>query len=259
MVYSCRDVARRRIRQRPGWRPSFANSTITSTRPGVATARRVLDVGCGWGALAATVHGAEPDPRSGRWVDAQRGAGKILPSIACRGRRASGGWRIGGTTKLRPRTTRIISIGAFEHFAAPGDSRETRVAKYKEFFEFCRANLRRGGRLSLQTIAYLNMRREDASTFMNTGDLSGFGPAVPGGDRRGGRGQLSRLWRSATTGWIMRTPATSGHGVSRRIAPRRWRRPTRPRWPSSRNICSRDRWDFSKGKLSLLRITEKKP
>jgi cyclopropane-fatty-acyl-phospholipid synthase len=62
----------------------------------------------------------------------------------------------------------IISIGAFEHFAAPGDSRETRIAKYKEFFQFCRANLRKGGLLSLQSIAYLNMRREDASAFMNT-------------------------------------------------------------------------------------------
>jgi cyclopropane-fatty-acyl-phospholipid synthase len=134
---------------------------------GAATARRILDVGCGWGGLLARCLERNPKLESavGLTLSAEqaRHCQETLPSppVDCR----LEDWR-----DHRPAEPydAIISIGAFEHFAAPGDSRATRIAKYKAFFEFCRANLRRGGRLSLQSIAYLNMRREDASTFMNT-------------------------------------------------------------------------------------------
>jgi cyclopropane-fatty-acyl-phospholipid synthase len=134
---------------------------------GAPTARRILDVGCGWGGLLARCLERNPklEGAVGLTLSAEqaRYCNETLPPAAIECRLED--WR-----DHRPVTPyeSIISIGAFEHFAAPGDSRETRIAKYTAFFEFCRANLRRGGRLSLQSIAYLNMRREDASRFMNT-------------------------------------------------------------------------------------------
>ena len=131
-----------------------------------SSARRVLDVGCGWGGLLARCAERNPtlDGAVGLTLSAEqaRHCKENLPAlIDCR----LEDWR---DHKADVPYDSIISIGAFEHFAAPGDSQETRIAKYRAFFEFCRANLRKGGRLSLQTIAYLNMRRDQASKFMNT-------------------------------------------------------------------------------------------
>jgi cyclopropane-fatty-acyl-phospholipid synthase len=134
---------------------------------GATTARRILDVGCGWGALLKRCVERNPNVEAavGLTLSAEqaRHCTDTLrsPAIECR----LEDWR---DHQAAVPYDSIISIGAFEHFAAPRDSQETRIAKYRAFFEFCRANLRRGGLLSLQTIAYLNMRREDASAFMNT-------------------------------------------------------------------------------------------
>jgi len=134
---------------------------------GSSTASRVLDVGCGWGALLGRCVERNPKLKSGvgLTLSAEQAAYCTdtlrSPALECR----LEDWR--DHTPTAPYDC-IISIGAFEHFAAPGDNRKTRIARYKAFFEFCRSNLRRGGRLSLQTIAYLNMRREDASAFMNS-------------------------------------------------------------------------------------------
>jgi len=134
---------------------------------GAATARRVLDVGCGWGALLARC--IERNPKLEHAVGLTLSAEQkryIADSdkakrIDCRLQ----DWHDHVTDE--PYDS-IISIGAFEHFATPEDSSEEHVAKYREFFEFCRSSLRKGGVLSLQTIAYLNMRREDAAKFMST-------------------------------------------------------------------------------------------
>ena len=134
---------------------------------GAATARRILDVGCGWGGLLARCRERNPNLEAGVGLtlsaEQARYCSDTLPAPAIECRLEN--WQ---DHKAAAPYDSIISIGAFEHFAAPGDSREMRIAKYKAFFEFCRGSLRKGGRLSLQTIAYLNMRREDASTFMNT-------------------------------------------------------------------------------------------
>ena len=53
----------------------------------------------------------------------------------------------------------IISIGAFEHFGRQDHSPEERLAVYRQFLDFCRRRLNRGGKLSLQTIAYGRIRK----------------------------------------------------------------------------------------------------
>jgi cyclopropane-fatty-acyl-phospholipid synthase len=129
-----------------------------------AGAARVLDIGCGWGAVLkrlTTVHGAgravgltlsreqeewavsAPDPRievrRESWVDHAPAA----PYDA------------------------IISIGAFEHFARPEWTPEQQTLAYRRFFTRCHEWLRPGGRLSLQTIAYGNSNREESQASPN--------------------------------------------------------------------------------------------
>lgn len=47
----------------------------------------------------------------------------------------------------------IISVGAFEHFARTSAPPAEKIGRYRAFFTRCRAFLRPGGHLSLQTIA----------------------------------------------------------------------------------------------------------
>ena len=156
--------------QAPDWRAADAHPERFARRaewlPEDKNAR-ILDVGCGWGGFL--VRCLERNPNLDRAVGLTLSAEQArycsetlpCPPIECR----LEDWR---DHRAEAPYDAIISIGAFEHFAAPGDSRGARIAKYRAFFEFCRSNLRKGGLLSLQTIAYLNMRREDASKFMNT-------------------------------------------------------------------------------------------
>ncbi len=120
-----------------------------ATAAQVDGASRVLDVGCGWGALlqylvterqvghvtgltlssdqwAATAAGLHTEVRLEDWRDHQ----PPVPYNA------------------------IVSIGAFEHFARQELSREQRRAVYGAFFDRCAGWLDEGGRLSLQSIAY---------------------------------------------------------------------------------------------------------
>ncbi|MEV8034407.1 cyclopropane-fatty-acyl-phospholipid synthase family protein [Streptomyces sp. NPDC086182] len=113
-----------------------------------AGARRVLDVGCGWGSLLdrlVNTHGV------------QRAVGLTLSeSQAERLRRAAlprTEVRVENWLDHEPDEPydAIISIGAFEHFARTGLSRAERVAAYQEFFDRCRTWLPKGGRIALQT------------------------------------------------------------------------------------------------------------
>ncbi|WP_338895276.1 cyclopropane-fatty-acyl-phospholipid synthase family protein [Streptomyces sp. TG1A-60] len=113
-----------------------------------AGARRVLDVGCGWGSLLE---------RLVRTHGVQQAVGLTLSDSQAERLRELALER----TEVRVENwldhepaehyDAIISIGAFEHFARTGLSRAERVAAYREFFERCRAWLPKGGRIALQT------------------------------------------------------------------------------------------------------------
>ena len=124
----------------------------------IGAARHVLDIGCGWGSVlrelshrATRAVGLTLSDEQAAFVEAQR-----LPGTEVRTEH----W-----LHHEPDAPYdgIISIGAFEHFAGPG---EDKVAVYRDFFIRCRDWSREDGTLSLQTIAYANMSRETASEFM---------------------------------------------------------------------------------------------
>ncbi|MFF3677815.1 class I SAM-dependent methyltransferase [Streptomyces sp. NPDC002120] len=112
---------------------------------------RLLDVGCGWGGMAAhalgsgrvrqvtglTLSPAQHAHMTGRAVPG------LLPLLES--------WD--AHTAVRPYDG-IVSVGAFEHFVTDGMSAEQRLAVYGAYFEKCHGWLRPGARMSLQTIAY---------------------------------------------------------------------------------------------------------
>lgn len=134
---------------------------------GASVANRVLDIGCGWGGLLFRCIERNPklEQAVGLTLSAEQKSHvdthRQSHPVDCR----LENWL--DHHSADPYDA-VVSIGAFEHFAAPDDDRNTHLDKYREFFEFCRANLRKNGFLSLQTIAYLNMRREDSNKFMET-------------------------------------------------------------------------------------------
>lgn len=123
---------------------------------------RVLDIGCGWGStLRRLVDKHSVGQAVGLTLsDAQLQHIKGLnhPKIDVQ----LESWQDHSPTAPYDA---IISIGAFEHFAKPGMSKEERNAGYRDFFQQCHQWLSPGGRLSLQTISYENSRREDFSQF----------------------------------------------------------------------------------------------
>jgi cyclopropane-fatty-acyl-phospholipid synthase len=117
-------------------------------------AARVLDVGCGWGALITRlieVHGVQRAVGlTLSEAQAARAASRSQPGVEVR----LESWMDHAAPSPYDA---IISIGAFEHFAKPEWSDAEKVAAYRAFFERCRDWLIPGGRLSLQTIAYGNV------------------------------------------------------------------------------------------------------
>lgn len=120
-----------------------------ATEAGADNASRVLDIGCGWGAML-------------RYLTEERRVGHATGLTLSSDQAAAGpssaraevlleDWR--DHQPQRPYDA-IVSIGAFEHFARHGLSRTERRSVYGDFFERCSSWLEEGGRLSLQTIAY---------------------------------------------------------------------------------------------------------
>jgi cyclopropane-fatty-acyl-phospholipid synthase len=112
---------------------------------------RVLDIGCGWGAMlrrlvdhAGVEHavGLTLSPSQTRWIRKNE-----HPKIEV----IEQDWR---DHRPEKRYDAIISIGAFEHFVQKGLDPVRKLDAYRGFFAYCDRILATGGKLSLQTIAY---------------------------------------------------------------------------------------------------------
>jgi cyclopropane-fatty-acyl-phospholipid synthase len=129
-----------------------------------AGADRVLDIGCGWGAVLKRLTTAH---RAGRAVGLtlsreQEEWAVATPNPRIEVRRES--WV--DHSPAAPYDA-IISIGAFEHFARPEWTSEQQTQASRRFFTRCHEWLTPGGRLSLQTIAYGSAKREETQGSSN--------------------------------------------------------------------------------------------
>jgi len=117
---------------------------------GAANAARVLDIGCGWGAMlrrlvdhAGVAHAVGlTSPSQAAWIrDGKNPKIEVLEQD----------WR---DHKPERRYDAIISVGAFEHFVQKGLDPAAKLKSYREFFAYCDSVLAINGKVSLQTIAY---------------------------------------------------------------------------------------------------------
>jgi len=124
---------------------------------------RLLDVGCGWGSLLY---------RAREQVDLSAAVGLTLSEDQARYIEAHPAPNVcvqrESWTDHDPQEKYdgIVSIGAFEHFADPCQSREQRLQVYRRFFESCRAWIAPHGAVSLQTIVYADMDATEANKFI---------------------------------------------------------------------------------------------
>lgn len=124
---------------------------------GAAGADRVLDVGCGWGTMLKRV--VERGAKHGVGLTLSDAQAQVVRRIAEADPRIEVHLESWSDYSPAEPFDAIVSIGAFEHFAKLEMTDAERIAGYRAFFERCRGWLKKGGRLSLQTIAYGDLQR----------------------------------------------------------------------------------------------------
>jgi cyclopropane-fatty-acyl-phospholipid synthase len=113
-------------------------------------AKRVLDIGSGWGSLLNRLSEGGVESLTGLTLSQQQL--DHVKSLAIPGAEVRlESWRDHKPTEPYDA---IVSVGAFEHFADLDLTETQRLAIYREFFQACHAWLKPGGTLTLQTIAY---------------------------------------------------------------------------------------------------------
>lgn len=126
---------------------------------------RILDIGCGWGSIVKRfiqqnsqkqAIGLTLSQEQVFWINSLNLSGVEV--------------KLESWTEHSPKVSYdgIISIGAFEHFAKPEQSKIERIAGYRAFFENCHQWLNNGGYFSLQTIAYGNTLPGQYTPFLGT-------------------------------------------------------------------------------------------
>jgi cyclopropane-fatty-acyl-phospholipid synthase len=122
---------------------------------------RILDVGCGWGAVLRYMVEERGIREAVGLTLSQQQANWISsfghPAIEVR----LESWA--DHAPARPYDG-VISVGAFEHFARSDWEDLVKVAAYRAFFSRCHDFLKPGGWISLQTIAYGNLDRRKVRT-----------------------------------------------------------------------------------------------
>lgn len=128
----------------------------------VKDAKRVLDIGCGWGSILkrlADVYGID------------RAVGITLTKSHAEAIAAFNNPNIevyldswAEHSPAEPYDG-IISLEAFEHFAKLNVSETQKLEGYRSFFSKCHSLLKSGGWMSIQTIAYGNSTKKDFSQF----------------------------------------------------------------------------------------------
>jgi cyclopropane-fatty-acyl-phospholipid synthase len=130
----------------------------------VDRSRSVLDIGCGWGAVLRRLSALSTVERTVGLTLSEAQAEYVRGLNLSRVEVRVESWSVHEPTG--PYDS-IISIGAFEHFAKREETPEEKIAVYRDFFHRCHRWLSPSGRMSLQTMAFGNMKREEASEFMN--------------------------------------------------------------------------------------------
>jgi cyclopropane-fatty-acyl-phospholipid synthase len=129
-------------------------------------ARRVLDVGCGWGGLMRRLVDHHDVTEVVGLTLANEQAAHIRGFADHRYDVRVENWadHVPPPREDTAPYDAIISIGAFEHFADFGMPRAARLAAYRRFFDACHDWLPPGGRLALQTNVKGNNTRLDRQT-----------------------------------------------------------------------------------------------